>query len=205
MGMRNVYICFVGLTWVSAECEEYSYVLYSLKTGLRDIHTGLRRVWGMFLFVLFDSHRSVPNVMNIYISFIHLTQVWGIFMQVWGGYEAYLYLFYSPRMGLMDIHTALGQVGGMFIFMLLASDGSEPSVRNIHISFIHLSQVWGMSEEFLHLFCLSPTGLIRFHLGQVWGILIQVWGRYEECFYLCCLPQMSLSHVWGIFISPLFT
>ena len=27
----------------------------------------------------------------------------------------------------MDIHTDLGQVGGMFIFMLLASDGSEPS------------------------------------------------------------------------------
>ena len=41
----------------------------------------------------------------------------------------------------MDIHTALGWVGGMFIFVLLASDGSEPSVRNIHISFIHLNQV----------------------------------------------------------------
>ena len=161
---------------------------------------GLTWVWGMFIFVLFDSHRSEPSVMNIYISFIHLTQVWGIFMWVWGGYEEYLYLFYSPRMGLMDIHTALERIGGMFIFLLLASDGSEPSVRNIHISFIHLSQVWGiiqvwgMSEECLHLFVCLP----------------QVWSDCEKYIYLFYSPRTSLRHihtglrqVWGMFLFVL--
>ena len=187
-------------------CEEYSYLFSLPRTGLKDIDMGLTWVWGMFIFVLFASHGSELSVRNIHMLFIHSRQAWGIFIQVWGeyeeclylfclthiglsrvwwifmrvwgGYEEYLYLFYSPRTGLMDIHTALGRIGGMFIFLLLASDGSEPSVRNIHISFIHLSQVWG---------------------------IIQVWGMSEECLHLFCLPPTGLIRLWEIYISFLFT
>ena len=184
---------------------EYWYLLHPPRTGLRDIQMGLFWIWGVFIFVLFDSRRSELSVMNmnIYISFIHLTQVWGIFMWVWGGHEEYLYPFYSPRMSLMDIYMAHGQVGGMFLFVLLASDGSEPRVRNIHLSFIDLRQVWGLSirvwgalEQYSYLFHSPRTGPRDSHTGPM-----RVWGK---CIFVL-LPHTGLSRESGIFISPLFT
>ena len=86
----------------------------------------------------------------------------------------------------------------MFLFVLLASDESEPRLRNIHISFIHLRQVWGLSiwvwaayEEYSYLFRSPRTGLRDIHPG-----LMQVWGM---CIFVV-LPHTALSRESGIFI-----
>ena len=168
--MRNFYICFVCLTWVWAVCEEYWYLFYSPRTGLRHLwtmfisalfaspgsqpsgtninisylfcspktglrvtHTGLRCVWGILISVLFTwdgfkgySHRSEVGMRNFYICFVCLTQVWA-------ACEEFVYLLYSPKTGLRDIHTGLSHIWGMFIFVLLASHRSELHVSNIYI------------------------------------------------------------------------
>ena len=152
--------------------------------GLRDIHTGLRQVWGMCIFVLFASHRSELCMSNIFISFTHLRQVWGIFIQVSGVLEEYWYLFYSPGMGLTDIHTGPRWVWGMFTFVLFASHRCEPCMSNICISFTHSKQVWGI---FIWVWCVVRNIHIYFiRWGRVWGIFTLLRRGYEQCLYLFC-------------------
>ena len=157
----------------------------------------------MFIFVLLASHGFEPRVRHIYISFIHLRQVCGIFKQVWGMCEECWSLFYSHRTVLRDIHTGLRHLWTMLINVLFASPGSQPSGTIINIFFMHLRQVWGI---FIRVWGVVRNIHIYFiHWEQVWGIFSQLWGGYGECLYLFCLPHMGLSCVWGPFISPLFT
>jgi len=134
-GVRNMYISFIYLIQVWGGCEEYLYLVYLPRTGLR-------RVWGILislLFVIYGCEAGVRNVCislftsygfkvglrNIYFSLICL-------IQVWRRWEQYLYLFDWP-------HTGLRRVWGIFISMLFPWYGCEAGVRNI--SFIYLIRV----------------------------------------------------------------
>ena len=190
-------------------CEEYWCLFYSPRTGLRDIHMGLRQLWGMFIFFLFALHGSEVHGSNISIPFIHLRQVWGIFIWVWDVCEEYSYLFDSPRMGLRDIHKGLRQVWGMCIVVLFASHRSEPHMSNIFISVTHIRQVWGIfiqvcarSEECLYLFCSPKAGLRDIHIGLSHG------EKYSHPFYSLRTglrhTHTGLRMVWGMFTFILF-
>ena len=62
-GLRNIYMSCICLIWVWGRCEEYWYLFYISDMHLRQSeeylyvshvpHTGLRRVWRIFIFLLF--------------------------------------------------------------------------------------------------------------------------------------------------------
>ena len=87
--VSNIYICFIftKCMWIFIKLWGRFYkclFLFYLP------HTGMSWVSGIS--DLFASHRFEPTVRNIDISFIHLKCLCGIFTQVWGGCEDYLYL-----------------------------------------------------------------------------------------------------------------
>ena len=88
--VSNIYISFIftKCKWkifikVWGRCHE-CLTLFCLA------HTGMS--WASGILVLFASHRFELTVRHIDISFIHLKCLCGIFTQVWGGCEDYLYL-----------------------------------------------------------------------------------------------------------------
>ena len=154
---------------------------------------------------------------NIHICFIHLGQVWGIFIQVWCRYEEHVYLLccltplwaesqeylYSPMTFLTDIDMDLSKMLGLFMCLLFASHGSEPNVTDIHMG---LWQMWGTFTGVSSAFYGSHPSVsniyICFIFTKCMWIFVKLWGRFYKFLFLFYLPHTGMSWVSGI--SDLF-
>ena len=87
--VSNIYICFIftKCMWIFIKLwgrfYKYLFLFYLPHMGMS---------WASGISDLFASHRFELTVRHIDISLIHLKCLCGIFTQVWGGCEDYLYL-----------------------------------------------------------------------------------------------------------------